>query len=99
MEIIKTQTDGTITLKISGKLSAATSEEAEAALSAALEETDKLVIDIEGLTYLASAGLRILVSAQKKLKEKNGSLVILKPQDSVREVFELTGLDDVFEIQ
>ncbi|GHV76057.1 hypothetical protein AGMMS49942_08780 [Spirochaetia bacterium] len=99
MEVVKTSTDISITLAISGKLSAATAEEFGAALDAAAEETGALVLDFAGVTYLASAGLRVLIGVNKKLKSKNGSLLILHAAEAVQEIFEITGLDDVFDIQ
>ncbi|GHV91021.1 hypothetical protein AGMMS50268_15240 [Spirochaetia bacterium] len=99
MEIVKTSTDAGITLAISGKLSAATAEEFGAAAEAAAAETGALVLDFAGVTYLASAGLRVLIAVNKKLKSKNGSLLILHAGESIQEVFEITGLEDVFDIQ
>ena len=99
MEIVKTSTDAGITLAVSGKLSAATAEEFGAAADAAAGETGALVLDFAGVTYLSSAGLRVLIGANKKLKAKGGSLLILHVGESIQEVFEITGLDDVFDIQ
>ncbi|GHV69497.1 anti-sigma factor antagonist [Spirochaetia bacterium] len=99
MEIVKTSADTGITLAISGKLSAATAEEFGTAVDAAVEETGALVLDFAGVTYLSSAGLRVLIGAKKKLKAKGGSLLILHVGEVIQEVFEITGLEDVFDIQ
>ncbi|GHV71477.1 hypothetical protein AGMMS49928_23410 [Spirochaetia bacterium] len=99
MEINKTSTEKGITLTLSGKLSAATAEEFGGAVDAAAAETDALILDFAGITYLASAGLRVLIGANKKLRAKNGSLRILHVAEAVQEVFEITGLDDAFDIQ
>jgi anti-sigma B factor antagonist len=98
MEIAKTISADTATLAVTGKLSAATAEELGAAVDLALGEARNLVLDFKELNYLASAGLRVLVSAQKKLKASGGSLRILHVCEEVMEVFEITGLDDVFDI-
>jgi anti-sigma B factor antagonist len=99
MEITKTVSGDSITLAIAGKLSAATADECGAAVDLALEETKKLLLDFKELSYLASAGLRVLVSTQKKMKATGGSLSLLNLREEVMEVFEVTGLDDVFDIR
>jgi anti-sigma B factor antagonist len=100
MEIVKNQAaDGVITLKISGKLSATTAEEFGVAANEAIAESKHIVMDFHDVSYLASAGLRVLVSSMKKTKAAGGSLVLKDVQENVQEVFEMTGLDDVFDIQ
>jgi anti-sigma B factor antagonist len=99
MEVVKTSSVKGVTLAVSGKLSAATAEEFGAVVDAAVGETGALVLDFAGVTYLASAGLRVLIGANKKLKAKNGSLLILHAGEAIQEVFEITGLEDVLDIQ
>ncbi|GHV83769.1 anti-sigma-B factor antagonist [Spirochaetia bacterium] len=99
MEIIKTSKNGIITFEIGGKLSAATAEEFSIAVDAAIAESDKLILDFKGVSYLASAGLRVLVSTQKKLSSRGGEMTIINVADDVLEIFEVTGLDDVFNFQ
>jgi anti-sigma B factor antagonist len=98
MEIFKTQDGDVVTLAINGKLSAATAEEFGAAVEAAIAETVKLILDFKEVSYLASAGLRVLVSTQKQITSRSGSLSLINVDENVREVFEVTGLDDVFDI-
>jgi anti-anti-sigma factor len=99
MEVVKTEDEGVITLAISGKLSAATAEEFGVAVDKAITESTKLILDFQKVSYLASAGIRILISTQKKLIGGGGSLTFTNVQENISEVFELTGLDDVFNIQ
>jgi anti-sigma B factor antagonist len=99
MEIVKSQEDGKITLAVSGKLSAATADECGTAVEAAISESSAIVLDFQELSYLASAGLRVLVSAQKKLMAAGGSFAIINVSEAVMEVFEVTGLDDVLDIR
>jgi anti-anti-sigma factor len=99
MEVVKTQAEGIVTLKISGKLSAATAEEFGVIADAAMLESKNIVMDFQDVSYLASAGLRVLVSVQKKLSAADGFLSFRNVQESINEVFELTGLDEVFDIQ
>jgi anti-sigma B factor antagonist len=95
VEIVKTASGDTIALAVVGKLNAATADELEAAVSLVLGETKTLTLDFKDLTYIASAGLRVLVSAQKKLKATGGTLDIINVRQEVMEVFEVTGLDDM----
>jgi anti-sigma B factor antagonist len=99
MEIIKSGDGGVITLQVSGKLSAVTAEEFGAVLDNAVEETADIVLDFAGLNYLASAGLRCLIAAHKRIKAKNGRLSIINVSDAVREIFEITGLEELFDLE
>jgi anti-sigma B factor antagonist len=101
MEITKTETPGGdgISLKVSGKLSSATSEEFYTVLNGVIRETVNIVLDFAALDYLASAGLRCLIAAHKKIRAGKGSLSIINVTGEVREVFEITGLEDVFDLK
>jgi anti-sigma B factor antagonist len=99
MEIVKTVSEGKTVLAVNGKLSAATAQEFNAAVEEALGESNALVLDFTDLSYLASAGLRVLVGAQKRLTASGGSLSLLNIRNEVMEVFEVTGLDEVFDIR
>jgi anti-sigma B factor antagonist len=100
MEIIKKTTNGTVTLAVEGKLSAAQAEEFSDAVRAACAEADTLTIDFGGVSYLSSAGLRVLVSAHKSLKARGGALSVSNVRkDSVREIFEITGFDTLITVE
>jgi anti-sigma B factor antagonist len=99
MEILKSLSDGGIILSPHGKLSAATAGEFNAAVEEALGESQTLVLDLKDVDYMASAGLRVLVAAQKKLHASGGSLVLSNVGKEVMEVLEVTGLDDVLDIR
>jgi anti-sigma B factor antagonist len=99
MEIIISSMEDKITLSVKGKLSAATAQEFNVAVEKALKESQTLVLDFEDVDYMASAGLRVLVAAQKRLSADGGSLTLLNLRSDVREVFELTGLDEIFTIR
>jgi anti-anti-sigma factor len=99
MEVMKRTEDGNLILAVSGKLSAATADEFGVKVEEALGESVNIVMDFQEVSYLASAGLRVLILAQKRIKAANGKLVFKNVQESVREVFEVTGLDDIFEIE
>jgi anti-anti-sigma factor len=99
MEIIKTPSEDKVILSISGKLSAAAGRDFNAAVEEALGESNTLVLDFKNVDYLASAGLRVLVTAQKRLSASKGSLSLLNVRSEVMEVFEVTGLDEIFDIR
>lgn len=90
--------DGKMTIKLKGRLDTVTAPELEAYLVNVLDDVKLLVLDLESLDYISSAGLRVLLSMQKKMK-KQGSMEIIKAQDQIKEVFELTGFDNVLTIK
>ncbi len=97
---IKVTNQGTqATVAVVGHLNTATAGKLEEALVPVIEASEQVVIDLADLEYISSAGLRVLLSAHKSLDAKGGSLVICHPQESVREVFEITGLIDALTIE
>ena len=88
----------TAKIVISGKLSVATSPDLEEAVQGLPENVSEITMDLTNLEYISSAGLRVLVSTQKLVTARNGNLVLEHPCDEVSEVFEMTGLSDVFTI-
>ena len=88
-------------IAVSGKLTVATSPELEAAIQQ-VDGTDTVSsydIDLTGLEYISSAGLRVLVGAQKLVDTKGGALRLLHPSDDVMEILKMTGLSDVLTIE
>ena len=75
-----------------------TRAELEAELKKRVEGITSLVIDIEKLEYISSAGLRVLLSAHK-IMAKQGTMVIKNVRDEVREIFEVTGFDEILNIE
>jgi anti-sigma B factor antagonist len=99
MEIVKTLSEGDIVLSIKGTLSATTSRDFNAAVEEALGESNAIVLDFKDVDYMASAGLRVLVAAQKKLRVSGGRLRLINVRKEVMEVFEITGLDEILDIR
>ena len=96
---IEKQLNGTeLYLKAEGRLDTNTSTEFEAALKENIDGLTSLVLDFETLDYISSAGLRVLLSAQKVMN-KQGTMVIRNVNDTIREIFELTGFIDVLTIE
>lgn len=97
---LNTSVDGnTATIAIEGKLSVATSPELENAVFGLGEDVVNFNIDLSDLEYISSAGLRVLVSTEKLAAQRNGKMTLLHPNDEVSEIFDMTGLADVFTIE
>ena len=90
---INKNTEGTkLTLAPIGRVDTITSPELEAAV--VLDGVEELVFDLAQVDYISSAGLRVLLSAQKKMAGKSMKIVNSKP--AVKEVFDITGFSDIF---
>ena len=92
MQINKNQEGNKLTLAPIGRVDTITSPELEAAV--VLDGIEELVFDLAQVDYISSAGLRVLLSSQKKMTGKSMKIVNAKP--AVREVFDITGFSDIF---
>lgn len=98
MEIKKNVQDATLELKLSGRLDTTTAPQLEAELNESAEGITELILDFEELEYISSAGLRVLLSAQK-LMNKQGSMVIRNVCADIMEVFDITGFSDILTVE
>ncbi len=98
MEINKITDGNTLTIALDGRLDTITSQQLEKELRTSITGVTQLIFDFEKLTYITSAGLRVLSVAQKVMN-KQGSLLICNPQPDVMEVFEVTGLSEIMDIR
>ena len=96
MEIIKNQKENAMNLALSGRLDTTTAPQLEAELK--LEGISELNLDFEKLDYISSAGLRVLLAAQKTMN-KQGSMKIAHVNADIMEVFEITGFSDILTIE
>ena len=85
-------------LKISGRLDTSTAPELESTIDACLSGVEELIIDFEGLEYVSSAGLRVILKTQKVMN-KQGSMKIINVNDTIMVVFDITGFADVLTIE
>ena len=83
---------------IAGSLDSTTAPEAQKSLDAVLADAKKVVLDFSGLDYISSAGLRVLLGAAKKLRASGGTLGIFGLNQSVREVFEISGFSTILSV-
>jgi len=98
MTIGKTIENGTLTLTLEGKISVNTSPQLQEALIPALDEAGSVILDFSNITFVASAGLRVLLIGQETANEKGVSLTLRGVSDEVMEVFEMTGFTDILTI-
>ena len=98
MTIGKTTENEKVTLTVSGRLDTTTAPELEAALDEVLANTKELIFNLENLEYISSAGLRVILKAQKSMNTK-GSMKLTGVNDSIMEVFDITGFLDILTIE
>ena len=87
-----------LNVKVSGRLDTTTAPELEAEVMGAISGVTKLVLNFEALEYLSSAGLRVLLQAQKTMN-KQGEMVVRNVNETISEIFEVTGFSDVLTIE
>ena len=97
MELKRNKQDDKLTVAIAGRLDTLSSPEVEAQLEPALEGIKELVIDLKDLEYISSSGLRVLLGAEKAMKNR-GELKIANPNETVMDIFKVTGFDSILNI-
>lgn len=83
---------------ITGSLDSSSSPEAQKSLDSVVAGARKVVLDFSALDYISSAGLRVLLGAAKKLRGSGGTLAMFGLNQSVREVFEISGFSSILSI-
>ena len=96
IEIKKNPTETTI--EVVGRLDTITAPALDKTINEDIGDTKNLVLDVKGMEYISSAGLRVLLSAQKKM-QKIGSMKVIHVCEAVMEVFEMTGFADILVIE
>ena len=98
MTINKLENGTQLLVLLEGRLDAGTAPELEKELKSALEGVTELTIDMKALDYISSAGLRVLLCAQK-IMNRQGSVKIAHVNETIMEIFELTGFSDILTIE
>ncbi len=99
MELSKEKATGCTLLTIKGKIDAVTSPVVEKELLGLIETGEKVfILNLSGLEYISSAGLRSILSAAKQLKAKEGKLIFSGVQGPVKDVFKISGFGSIFKI-
>ena len=97
---IATKADGTtITMQLSGRLDTDTAPQLDDEIAGLSDVVTNIVMDMDDLEYVASSGLRVLLMATKTMRSRGGDCTLVNVPDLITEVFEMTGLNDVFTIQ
>ena len=97
MTINKTQNGNALTVAIEGRLDTTTAPQLEAELKDSLDGITELTMELSAMEYISSAGLRVLLSAQK-IMNKQGKMKVTGVNETVMEVFEVTGFSDILNI-
>ena len=98
MDIVKDLKDNQLTLKIIGELNTTTAPELEKVIKNDLNGVKSLIIDCSNLDYMSSAGLRVLLVAHK-IMSSQGSMVIKHINDTIKEIFDITGFLNILTIE
>ena len=83
---------------LDGRLDTITAPQLEEEVKASIDGITELIFDFSGLAYVSSAGLRVLLSAQKTMNEK-GTMVVRNVSDEIQEIFDVTGFSDILTIE
>ena len=98
MTIKKTLDGSELTVCLTGRLDTPTAPQLEAELKHGISGVEKLVFDFKALEYLSSAGLRVLLAAQK-LMNKQGAMVIRNVNETIADIFEVTGFSEILTVE
>ena len=98
MKLTKTTQETTLNLAIEGRIDTTTAPQLEAELKTSISGVKELYLDFAGVEYISSAGLRVLLSAQKVMN-RQGKMVITNVNETVMDVFDVTGFVDILTIE
>mgnify|MGYP003289456455 CR=1 FL=1 len=99
MEIKKEVNGNKAVIGLTGRLDTTTSPQLEAELNELFETVNDIVFDFNGLEYISSAGLRVLLMSQKTMNKKSGEMVIVNACQEIKEILDITGFSDVLNIK
>ena len=98
LNINKNLNGETLTVTLEGRLDTTTAPQLEESLRESMDGIKELILDFQDLEYISSAGLRVLLSAQKNMA-KQGSMKLIHVSDVIMEIFEVTGFVDILTIE
>ena len=99
MEITIQSIDNICIIGISGRIDSTTSKNVEKALNNVIDQDQaKVIVDLAGVDYISAMGLRVMLAALKKHRQKQGELKLAALQPFVKDVFEVTGFNKLFSI-
>lgn len=98
MNIEKISESGKLTLKLEGRIDTKSAPELDELVKTSLDGVTSLIIDLKEVAYISSAGLRVLLIAQKQMN-KQGEMKIINVSEDIMEIFEVTGFSDILTIE
>ncbi len=98
MNITKNQIGDELTISLEGRLDTLTAPALEKEIKEGLGSVDKLTIDLKKLDYISSAGLRVLLQAEK-LMSRRGGMKVANANEAIMEIFDVTGFTDILTIE
>ncbi|MCR5136617.1 MAG: STAS domain-containing protein [Oscillospiraceae bacterium] len=98
LNIVTKQDGSALTFELEGRLDTTTAPQLEAEVKSALTGVSDLTVDMGKLEYISSAGLRVLLSTQKAMN-RQGSMRVIHANETVMEIFEVTGFTDILTIE
>ena len=99
MDITKNFNEKELTLSVKGRIDTITSKDLDKEINDEIGNFESLILDFTDLEYISSAGLRVLIATQKKLKSENIPFVIKNVNDSIGEIFRMSGFDKILKIE
>ncbi len=98
LNITKTFDNDALQIALEGRLDTTTAPDLESALNESINDAKELTLDFGKLEYISSAGLRVLLSAQKIMNQQ-GSMKVINVRDEINDIFEVTGFSDILTIE
>ena len=98
LNITKTFDNDALEIALNGRLDTTTAPDLESALNESINDAKELTLDFAELEYISSAGLRVLLSAQKIMNQQ-GSMKVINVRDEINDIFEVTGFSDILTIE
>ena len=98
MKIKQTLNNNELTIALEGELNSATAPELDEVISNSLKGIQTLIFEFKDLSYISSAGLRILLTS-KKVMDKHGKMIVRNANESVMEIFEITGFANILDFE
>ena len=99
MDIIKKYNEKELTIEVKDRIDTVTAPDFENEILDEMGTFDSLIIDFTNLEYISSAGLRVLIATQKKLKPENIPMTIRNVNDTINEIFRMSGFDKILKIE
>lgn len=99
MDIKKNYNEKELTLEVGDRIDTITAPDFENEINDEMGNFDSLIIDFANLEYISSAGLRVLIATQKKLKGEGIPMVIKNVNDTINEIFRMSGFDKILKIE